>query len=62
MKGSPRTKSQIGRWLYISIVTASPFNEKAIAEFHAKRGRGVGMWGDDALLMPAKGAKTGHDA
>jgi deazaflavin-dependent oxidoreductase (nitroreductase family) len=41
-------------------VTASPFNEKTIAEFHAKRGRGVGMWGDNALLMTAKGAKSGH--
>lgn len=38
---------------------ASPFNEKTIAEFHAKHGRGVGMWGDHVLLMTAKGAKSG---
>jgi deazaflavin-dependent oxidoreductase (nitroreductase family) len=41
-------------------VTASPFNEKTIAEFHAKRGRGVGFWGDNALLMTAKGARSGN--
>jgi deazaflavin-dependent oxidoreductase (nitroreductase family) len=41
-------------------VIASPFNEKTIAEFHDKNGRGVGMWGDNALLMTAKGAKSGH--
>jgi deazaflavin-dependent oxidoreductase (nitroreductase family) len=60
MKRFSRSRSQVGRWLYISIVTASPFNEKTIAEFHAKRGRGVGMWGDNALLMTVKGAKSGH--
>ena len=41
-------------------MTATPFNEKTIAEFHAKQGRGVGPWGDHALLMTAKGAKTGN--
>jgi deazaflavin-dependent oxidoreductase (nitroreductase family) len=41
-------------------VTATPYNEKTISEFHAKRGRGVGPWGDHALLMTAKGAKSGN--
>jgi deazaflavin-dependent oxidoreductase (nitroreductase family) len=41
-------------------VTASPFNEKTIAEFHAKQGLGVGPWGDHVLLMTAKGAKSGN--
>jgi deazaflavin-dependent oxidoreductase (nitroreductase family) len=40
-------------------VTASPFNQKTIAEFQAKKGRGVGMWGDHVLLMTAKGARSG---
>ncbi len=40
---------------------ASPWNQKTIAEFHEKRGRGVGMWGDHVLLMTAKGAKSGDD-
>ena len=38
---------------------ATPFNQKTIDEFHAKQGRGVGMWGDHVLLMTAKGAKSG---
>jgi deazaflavin-dependent oxidoreductase (nitroreductase family) len=41
------------------VVKASPFNQKTIAEFNAKLGRGVGMWGDHVLLMTAKGAKSG---
>lgn len=41
-------------------MTALPFNEKTIAEFHAKKGRGVGPWGDNALLMTAQGAKSGQ--
>jgi deazaflavin-dependent oxidoreductase (nitroreductase family) len=40
-------------------VKSTPFNEKTIAEFHAKQGRGVGMWGDHVLLMTATGAKSG---
>jgi deazaflavin-dependent oxidoreductase (nitroreductase family) len=40
-------------------VKASPFNQKTIAEFHEKKGRGVGMWGDNVLLLTAKGAKSG---
>lgn len=39
---------------------ASPFNQKIIADFHAKKGRGVGMFGDNLLLMTAKGAKSGE--
>ncbi len=39
---------------------ATPFNQKTIAEFHAKQGRGVGMWGDHVLLMTATGAKSGE--
>jgi deazaflavin-dependent oxidoreductase (nitroreductase family) len=41
-------------------VTATPFNQKTIAEFQAKRGRGVGPWGDHVLLLTAKGAKSGE--
>ena len=37
---------------------ATSFNQKTIDEFHAKRGRGVGMWGDHVLLMTAKGVKS----
>ncbi len=40
-------------------VKATPFNQKTIDEFHAKKGRGVGMFGDHVLLMTAKGAKSG---
>ena len=39
-------------------VKAIPFNQKTIAEFHEKKGRGVGMWGDHVLLMTAEGAKS----
>jgi deazaflavin-dependent oxidoreductase (nitroreductase family) len=41
-------------------VKATPFNQKTIAEFHTKKGRGVGAWGDHVLLMTAKGAKSGE--
>jgi deazaflavin-dependent oxidoreductase (nitroreductase family) len=41
-------------------VKATPFNQKTIAEFQAKQGRGVGRWGDHVLLMTAKGAKSGE--
>lgn len=41
-------------------MTATPYNEKTITEFHAKQGRGVGPWGDHALLLTAKGAKSGN--
>ena len=39
---------------------ATPFNQKTIAEFRAKKGRGVGMFGDHVLLMSARGAKSGE--
>ena len=39
---------------------ASPFNQKTIAEFHEKKGRGVGPWGDHVLLMTARGVKSGE--
>lgn len=38
---------------------ATGWNQKTIDEWHAKKGRGVGMWGDHVLLMTAKGAKSG---
>jgi deazaflavin-dependent oxidoreductase (nitroreductase family) len=40
---------------------ATEFNQKTIDEFHAKNGRDVGPWGDQVLLMTAKGATTGRD-
>jgi len=42
-------------------VRASGWNQKTIAEFHEKKGLGVGMWGDHVLLMTAKGARSGDD-
>jgi deazaflavin-dependent oxidoreductase (nitroreductase family) len=45
---------------YDDSVKATPYNQKTIDEFHAKKGRGVGMWGDHVLLMTAKGAKSGE--
>jgi deazaflavin-dependent oxidoreductase (nitroreductase family) len=39
---------------------ATHFNQKTIDEFHAKRGRGIGMWGDHVLLMTARGARSGE--
>jgi len=41
-------------------VKATAWNQKTIAEFQAKQGLGVGMWGDHVLLMTAKGAKSGE--
>lgn len=38
---------------------ASAWNQKTIAEFNEKKGRGIGPWGDHVLLMTAKGAKSG---
>ncbi|HEX2680961.1 MAG TPA: nitroreductase/quinone reductase family protein [Candidatus Dormibacteraeota bacterium] len=40
-------------------MTASPFNQRTIAEFRAKQGRGVGGWGDHLMLMTAHGARSG---
>jgi deazaflavin-dependent oxidoreductase (nitroreductase family) len=42
-------------------VTATPFSQRTIDEFHAKNGRGVGGWGDNLLLMTSKGATTAID-
>ena len=41
-------------------VKATAWNQKTIDEWHAKKGRGVGMWGDHVLLMTARGAKSGE--
>lgn len=35
---------------------ATAFNQRTIDEFHAKRGRGIGGWGDNLLLMTSTGA------
>ena len=42
-------------------MAASDWNRKTIAEFNAKHGRGIGPWGDNLLLMTARGAKTGTE-
>ena len=42
-------------------MSATPFNQKTIDEFHAKNGRGVGFWGDNLLLLTSKGASTGTE-
>jgi deazaflavin-dependent oxidoreductase (nitroreductase family) len=39
---------------------ATPYNQKTIEEFHAKRGKGVGPFGDHVLLMTATGARSGE--
>lgn len=41
-------------------VRATPHNQRTIAEFHAKKGRGVGMFGDHVILMTARGRKSGE--
>jgi deazaflavin-dependent oxidoreductase (nitroreductase family) len=41
-------------------MTATPYNEKTIAEFHAKQGLGIGPFGDHVVLMTAKGARSGN--
>ncbi len=40
-------------------MTAIAWNQKTIEEFHARRGRGVGAWRDNILLLTAKGAQSG---
>jgi deazaflavin-dependent oxidoreductase (nitroreductase family) len=42
-------------------VSATPFNQRTIDEFNAKKGRGVGPWRDHLLLMTAKGARSGRE-
>lgn len=41
-------------------MSANSWNTKTIDEFHAKKGRGIGQFGDIVLLMTAKGAKSGE--
>ena len=41
-------------------VKAIPWNQQTIAEFNAKKGLGIGRWGDHVLLMTAKGMKSGE--
>lgn len=41
-------------------MTATPFNQRTINEFHAKRGLGIGMFGNNLLLMTATGVKSGE--
>jgi deazaflavin-dependent oxidoreductase (nitroreductase family) len=41
-------------------VKATPYNQKTIDEFHAKKGRGVGPFGDHVALITATGAKSGE--
>jgi len=36
------------------------WNKGVIDEFHAKAGKGVGMFGDKLLLLTTRGAKTGE--
>jgi len=36
------------------------WNKGIIDEFHAKAGKGVGMFGDKLLLLTVRGAKTGQ--
>jgi deazaflavin-dependent oxidoreductase (nitroreductase family) len=40
---------------------ATPFNQRTIDEFDAKKGRGVGPWRDNLLLMTSRGARSGHE-
>jgi len=42
-------------------MAASDWNQKTINEFHAKKGRGIGPWKDNLLLMTAKGSKSGTE-
>jgi deazaflavin-dependent oxidoreductase (nitroreductase family) len=36
------------------------FNQRTFDEFRAKRGRGVGGWGDHLMLLTAHGARSGE--
>ena len=42
-------------------MTATEYNQKTIDEFHAKKGRDVGRWGDNLLLLTSKGATSAQD-
>jgi len=36
------------------------WNTRVIDEFHAKRGKGIGPWGNNLLLLTTRGAKSGQ--
>src|SRR5438034_11077717 len=36
------------------------WNTRVIDEFHAKRGKGIGTFGDNLLLLTTRGAKSGQ--
>jgi deazaflavin-dependent oxidoreductase (nitroreductase family) len=40
---------------------ATEFNQSTIDEFTAKKGLGVGRWGDHLLLMTSRGARSGRE-
>ena len=40
---------------------ATAFNQRTIDEFNAKKGRGVGLWHDNLLLMTSRGARSGRE-
>jgi len=40
---------------------ATPFNQRTIDDFNARKGRGVGPWRDHLLLMTARGARSGRE-
>lgn len=42
-------------------MTAIDWNVRTVEEFHSKKGRGVGAWGDNVLLLTAKGSKSGDE-
>ena len=37
------------------------WNQKTIEEFNAKKGRGVGPWGDNLLILTARGGKSDEE-
>lgn len=37
------------------------WNQKTIAEFNAKKGRGIGSWGDNLLILTARGHKSDEE-
>src|SRR5689334_13969193 len=53
--------SPSSRWRYPRIVAmATNWDETIIDEFHAKKGKGVGSFGDRLLLLTVHGAKSGR--
>jgi deazaflavin-dependent oxidoreductase (nitroreductase family) len=41
------------------MLVMADWNARVIDDFHAKRGKGVGPWGDSLLLLTTRGAKSG---